>query len=81
MTTSIKLHTNGNYVSELRKEGEETVLGSAGPGSNVESDWINFPHGYTAIVKERSATQEEIDAAKKAEAEKQGTGAAGEQAE
>lgn len=63
MTTSVKLRTNGNYVSELKNAGG-TVLGHAGPGSNVESDWIGFPHGEAATITERSATPEEIEAAK-----------------
>lgn len=62
MTTSIKLRTNGNYVSELKNERGD-VLGSAGPGSNVESEWISFPHGQTATVTERPATPEETQKA------------------
>lgn len=67
MTTSVKLRTNGDYVSEIKNEGG-TVLGHAGPGNNVESEWINFPHGYTATVTERKATPEEIEAAKNPDA-------------
>lgn len=65
MTTSVKLRTNGNYVSELKDEAGN-VLGKAGPGSNVESNWLNFPHGQTATITERPATDEEIEAAKSA---------------
>ena len=64
MTTSVKLRTNGNYVSQL-KDSRGNVLGSAGPGSNVESEWINFPHGQVATIEERQATDEEVAAANK----------------
>lgn len=64
MTTSIKIRTNGDYVAEA-KNLNGLVLGHAGPGNNVESNWIGVPHtGFT--VSERSATPDEIATAKKA---------------
>lgn len=63
MTTSVKLRTNGNYVAELKNNDGE-VVGSAGPGSNVESDWVNLPHGENHTIEERKATDEEVEAAK-----------------
>lgn len=62
MTTQVKVQTNGNYVCEV-KNGSGKVIGSAGPGSNVESSWISLPPGGASIT-ERTATQDEIDAAK-----------------
>lgn len=62
MTTSIKVRTNGNYVAEV-KTNSGAILGKAGPGSSVESDWIGVPHAGVSIV-ERTATPEEVEAAK-----------------
>lgn len=63
MTTSIKIRTNGNYVAEATNAAGG-ILGKAGPGDNVESDWIHVPHdGFS--VSERPATAAEIDAASK----------------
>ena len=65
MTTSLKSTTNGNYVAPVKTEkGEELV--SVGPGSRVEKS-LYFPHGQgpqTYVVEERSATAEEVEAAK-----------------
>ena len=61
MTTSFKLRTNGNYVSEARNEGG-TIIATAGPGSNVESEWVIYPHGTGVTISERPATAEEISA-------------------
>lgn len=65
MTTSLKITTNGNYVATVKNEkGDE--LASVGPGSMVEKS-LYFPHGagpQTYVVEERSATAEEIEAAK-----------------
>lgn len=73
MTTNVKIQTNGNYVAELRDEGN-TVVASVGPGNNVESNWIHVPHGSIATLSERDATAEEIakahEEANKAAAEK-----------
>lgn len=63
MTTQVKIQTNGSYVAEL-KNVNGSVLGKAGPGNNVESEWIHVPHGQTHTVTEREATAEEIEAAK-----------------
>lgn len=61
MTTSVKIRTNGNYVAEAKNSGG-TIIGTAGPGNQVESDWINVPHdGFS--VTERQATAEEIEKA------------------
>lgn len=68
MTTSVKIRTNGNYVAELQDEAGD-VIGSAGPGSNVESDWINVPHGTEVGLTERNATAEEIEKAAQAQAD------------
>ncbi len=65
MTTNIKINTNGNYVCEVKNSGG-TVLGSAGPGSMQESGSIYLPHGETFTISERTATEEEIAAAKEA---------------
>jgi hypothetical protein len=63
MTTSIKVRTNGNYVAEVKNDSG-AILGKAGPGSNVESDWIGVPHQGGVSITERTATTEEIEAAK-----------------
>jgi hypothetical protein len=61
MTTSARIRCNGNYVAQAF-DMNKTLLGSAGPGSNVESEWINVGHnGF--YVTERPATEEEIAAA------------------
>lgn len=62
MTTSFKLRTNGNYVSEAKNEGG-TIIAKAGPGSNVESDWVSYPHRTGVTISERAATDDEIAAA------------------
>lgn len=65
MTTSIKVKTNGDYVAEVQNENGD-VLGKAGPGSNVESEWIGVAHTGISVA-ERPATAEEIEAAKSAD--------------
>lgn len=62
MTTSIKLRTNGNYVSEVKNAGG-TIVAKCGPG-NLESEWQGLPHEGLTIT-EREATPEEIEAASK----------------
>lgn len=65
MTTSLKITTNGSYVATVKNEkGEELV--SVGPGTMVEKQ-LYFRHGagpQTYVVEERSATAEEVEAAK-----------------
>lgn len=61
MTTNVKITTNGNYVAEL-KNADGVVLGSAGPGQNVESGSIYVPHNETVTISERPATEDEIAA-------------------
>lgn len=63
MTTTIKVTCNGNYVAEVTQDGRAPVL--VGPGSMVEKSFT-YPHpGPTSIsIIERSATAEEIEAAK-----------------
>ncbi len=65
MTTTIKINTNGNYVSSVRINGNDA--GTVGPGSMVERAF-NLPHndGGPSVfeVFERPATAEEIEAAK-----------------
>lgn len=62
MTTSFKLRTNGNFVSEAKNEGG-TIIAKAGPGSNVESEWVHYPHGTNVTISERPATDDEVAAA------------------
>lgn len=66
MTTTVRIRTNGDYVSELR-DAAGNVVGSAGPGSSVESGEITVPHGSTMTLTERDATDDEKVAAKPAE--------------
>lgn len=62
MTSRMRLETNGAYVSEA-KDKDGNVVGKAGPGSAVQSDWFWVPHeGVT--VAERQATPEEVEASK-----------------
>jgi hypothetical protein len=63
MTTSIKVRTNGSYVAEA-KDSNGSIVGKAGPGSNVESDWIHLRHADVFTIAERDATTEEVEAAK-----------------
>ncbi|MER8427849.1 hypothetical protein [Mesorhizobium sp. M1403] len=67
MTTTIKVNTNGNYVSTIKINGVEA--GTVGPGSMVEKSF-GLPHnnGGPSVfeVFERQATPEEIEAAKAA---------------
>jgi len=70
MTTQVKIQTNGNYVAEI-KDAAGTIVGSAGPGANIESGWIYLPHGQVFTFAERPATAEEI--AKAAEEANQST--------
>lgn len=72
MTTSIKVRTNGNYVAEV-KNSSGAVLGKAGPGSNVESDWIWISHGEEVSIAERTATAEEVEAVAQAQQSTKGT--------
>lgn len=65
MTTTIKVNTNGSYVSTIKINGKEA--GTVGPGSNVEKAF-SLPHNDGAPslfeVHERQATPEEVEAAK-----------------
>lgn len=65
MTTTIKINTNGNYVSTVKSNGVEA--GSIGPGSMVEKAF-SLPHnnGGSSVfeVFERPATPDEVEAAK-----------------
>lgn len=65
MTTTVKINTNGNYVSSIKING--TDAGTVGPGSNVEKSF-NLPHndGAPSVfeVSERAATTDEIENAK-----------------
>ncbi|MER8615948.1 hypothetical protein NKG99_03705 [Mesorhizobium sp. M1409] len=67
MTTTIKVNTNGNYVSTIKINGVEA--GTVGPGTMVEKSFC-LPHnnGGPSVfeVFERPATAEEIEAAKPA---------------
>ncbi|MBZ9719084.1 hypothetical protein LB519_14645 [Mesorhizobium sp. AD1-1] len=69
MTTTIKVNTNGNYVSTIKINGVEA--GSVGPGTMVEKSF-GLPHndGGPSVfeVYERQATAEEIEASKAATA-------------
>lgn len=62
MTTDVIVRTNGNYVAEVKIDGEDK--GGVGPGNLVQRQFF-IPHGGKHIVEieERPATQEEIDAA------------------
>ncbi|MER8602772.1 hypothetical protein NKH48_03120 [Mesorhizobium sp. M1233] len=65
MTTTIKVNTNGNYVSTIKINGVES--GTVGPGFPAEKSF-GLPHnnGGPSVfeVFERQATPEEIEAAK-----------------
>lgn len=65
MTTTVKITTNGNYVSTIKINGEEA--GTVGPGSMVEKSF-GLPHnnGGPSVfeVFERQATADEIEAAR-----------------
>lgn len=65
MTTTIKVNTNGNYVSTIKINGTEA--GTVGPGTMVEKSF-SLPHnnGGPSVfeVYERPATADEIEAAK-----------------
>lgn len=64
MTTSVKVHCNGNYVAMVKVDGVDQ--GTVGPGSNVER-WFSYPHDgkpHVYEVTERPATPEEIEALK-----------------
>jgi hypothetical protein len=65
MTTTIKITTNGSYVSEVKINGGHA--GSVGPGTMVFREF-GLPHndGGPSVfeVHERSATPEEIEAAR-----------------
>jgi len=65
MTTNVKVQTNGNYVAMVKIDGEDK--GTVGPGSAVEKQWY-IPHGgvHNVEIEERSATEDEINAAKAA---------------
>lgn len=67
MTTTIKVNTNGNYVSTIKINGVEA--GTVGPGTMVEKSF-GLPHnnGGPSVfeVFERPATPEEIAEAKAA---------------
>lgn len=67
MTTTIRVTTNGNYVSTVKINGDEA--GSVGPGSMVFKDF-NLPHndGGPSMfeVSERQATADEVDKAAQA---------------
>ena len=70
MTTTVKIITNGNYVSSIKINGVDS--GTVGPGSMVEKSF-GLPHnnGGPSVfeVFERQATQDEIDAANAAQKE------------
>lgn len=64
MTSSIKLHANGDVVVEARDRTNGGIIGTAGPGKNTESDWIAVPTDGVS-VSERTATEDEIAASHK----------------
>lgn len=62
MTTDVIVRTNGNYVAEVKIDGEDK--GGVGPGTLVQRQFF-IPHGgkHVVEIEERSATAEEIESA------------------
>jgi len=48
MTTTVVVHTNGNYVATVIQDGKDPV--DVGPGSDVQRSF-NVPHGTESNFK------------------------------